>query len=133
MDNDERGFRVALVADDLVNPAEDGFDAIEVLRQEDWGAIQLPPAWYPAHVAGPLLEQVAEHVEEFARHGYQLVLLGDRPGLEEALRRSGVALPDVVAAEQRRGAPGIPAIKTARRSGSWRAARPPERPAQTVQ
>lgn len=95
MDNDERGYRIALVADDLVNPAEDGFDAIEVLRQQDWGAIQLPPAWYPAHVAGPLLEQVAEHVEEFVRHGYQLVLLGDRLGLEEALRRSGVALPDV--------------------------------------
>jgi hypothetical protein len=95
MDNDERGYRIALVADDLVNPAEDGFDAIEVLREQDWGAIQLPPAWYPAHVAGPLLEQVAEHVEEFARHGYQLVLLGDRLGLEEALRRSGVALPDV--------------------------------------
>lgn len=95
MDNDERGYRIALVADDLVNPAEDGFDAIEVLRQQDWGAIQLPPAWYPAHVAGPLLEQVAEHVEEFARHGYQLVLLGDRLGLEEALRRSGVAVPDV--------------------------------------
>jgi hypothetical protein len=95
MDNDERGYRIALVADDLVNPAEDGFDAIEVLREQDWGAIQLPPAWYPAHVAGPLLEQVAEHVEEFARHGYQLVLLGDRLGLEEALRRSGVAVPDV--------------------------------------
>lgn len=95
MDNDERGYRIALVADDLVNPAEDGFDAIEVLREQDWGAIQLPPAWYPAHVAGPLLEQVAEHVEEFVRHGYQLVLLGDRLGLEEALRRSGVAVPDV--------------------------------------
>jgi hypothetical protein len=97
MDVDERGFRVALVADDLVNPPDGGFDAIEVLRQEDWGAIQLPPAWYPAHVAGPLLEQIAEHVEEFARHGYQLVLLGDRPGLKDALRRSGVAVPDVVA------------------------------------
>ena len=96
MDNDERGFRVALVADEFVNPDEGGFDAVEVLRQEDWGVIQLPPAWYQPDVAGPLLDQIAEHVEEFARHDYQLVLLGNRPGLEDALHRSGIPLPDVV-------------------------------------
>jgi hypothetical protein len=96
VDIDERGFRIALVSDELVNPAAGGFDALEVLRQEGWGAIQLPPAWYPADVAKPLLDQIAEHVEEFARHGYQLVLLGDRPGLAEALDRIGVALLDSV-------------------------------------
>lgn len=96
MDIDERGFRIALVADDLVNPAEGGLDAVEVLRREDWGVIQLPPAWYPQDVAGPLLEQIAEQAEEFARHGYQLVLLGDRAGLEDALHRCGVAPPDAV-------------------------------------
>jgi hypothetical protein len=96
VDIDERGFRIALIADDLVNPAAGGFDSLEVLRQEGWGAIQLPPAWYPADVAAPLLEQIAEHVEEFARHGYRLVLLGDRPGFAEALDRIGVALPDRV-------------------------------------
>lgn len=96
MDVDERGFRIAVVADDLVNPADGGFDALDVLRREDWGAVQLPPAWYPRHVARPLLEQIAEQVEEFARHGYQFVLLGDRLGLEEALHRSGVALPEAV-------------------------------------
>jgi hypothetical protein len=94
MDVDERGFRIALVADELVNPGAGGFDALDVLRQEDWGAIQLPPAWYPDDVAAPLLEQIAEHVEEFARHGYQIVLLGGRDGLEEALSGVGVALPD---------------------------------------
>jgi hypothetical protein len=97
VDVDERGFRVALVADELVNPAADGVDALEVLREEDWGVIQLPPGWYPADVAGPLLEQVAEQVEEFARHGYQLVLVGARPGLEHALRQAGLELPDAVA------------------------------------
>jgi hypothetical protein len=94
VDLDERGFRIALVADELVNPDAGEFDALEVLREEDWGAIQLPPAWYPDDVATPLLEQIAEHVEEFARHGYQIVLLGDRPGLEHALARVGVDLPD---------------------------------------
>ena len=113
MDVDERGFRVALVADELVNPAADGVDAVEVLRQEDWGVIQLPPAWYPADVAAPLLEQVAEHVEEFARHGYQLVLVGRREGLDEALRQAGLEHPDAV---QPRSADELRAFLAARPS-----------------
>lgn len=96
MDVDKRGSRIALVADELVNPPADGTDALEVLQDQDWGVIQLPPAWYPAQVAGPLLEQVAEHVEEFARHGYQVVLVGDRAGLEDALRNAGLERPDAV-------------------------------------
>src|SRR5690242_12039265 len=96
VDVDERGFRVALVADELVNPEADGVDARGVLRDEDWGVIQLPPAWYPADVSAPLLEQIAEHVEEFARHDYQLVLIGKREGLKEALGRFRLALPDAV-------------------------------------
>ena len=96
MDVDERGCRVALVADEFVNPAADGVDALELLHAEDWGVIQLPPGWYGEEVARPLLEQIAEHVEEFARHGYQLVQVGDRPGLEEALSRLGLAAPDSI-------------------------------------
>jgi hypothetical protein len=45
MDIDKRGFRVALVADELVNAPPGGFDVLEVLTQEEWGVIQLPPAW----------------------------------------------------------------------------------------
>jgi hypothetical protein len=96
VDVDQRGFRIALVADELVNPAAGGTDALEVLREEEWGVIQLPPAWYPKDVAAPMLEQIAEHVEEFSRHGYQLVLVGARPGLEDALRHARLELPDAV-------------------------------------
>jgi hypothetical protein len=99
MDADERGFRVAIVADELVNPPAGGFDALEVLQQEDWGAIQLPPAWYPPPIATQFLEQVAEHAEEFTRHGYDVVIVGGRAGLAEALNGVGIAEPDTVAAE----------------------------------
>lgn len=91
MDADTRCFRVALVAGELLNPADGEIDALAVLEQEEWGAIQLPSAEYPDEVAGPLLEQVAEHVEEFARNGYTLAVIRGRAGLDEALARAGVA------------------------------------------
>lgn len=96
MEGDLRGFRVALVAGELVNPQSGGVDALAVLEQEDWGAIQLPAADYPDEVAGPLMEQAAEQAEEFARHGYRLAIVGRRDGLDEALGRYGVGtLPQI--------------------------------------
>ena len=93
MDADSRCFRVALVAGELLNAPGGDVDAMAVLEQEEWGAIQLPAADYPDEVAAPLLEQVAEQVEEFARHGYTLAVIRGRPGLDEALARVGVAAP----------------------------------------
>jgi hypothetical protein len=58
--------------------------------------MQLPADDYPAEVAGPLLAEVAEQVEEFSRHGYGLVLVGERHGLEEALAAVRVAVPDAI-------------------------------------
>jgi hypothetical protein len=97
VDADERGFRVALVADEFVNPAPGGLDALAVLARADWGAIQLPPQWYPEHVAAQLLDQVAEHVEEFVRHRYDVVLIGARAGLAEALGALGMDTLDAIA------------------------------------
>jgi hypothetical protein len=93
VDADARCFRVALVSGELLNARDGDVDALAVLEAEEWGAIQLPAADYPDEVAGPLLEQVAEQVEEFARHGYTLAVIGGRPGLDEALARVGVAAP----------------------------------------
>jgi hypothetical protein len=95
MEGDARGFRVALVAGELLN-GETGVDVLAVLQQEDWGAIQLPASEYPDHVARPLLEQVAEQAEEFARHGYRLVIVGSREGLDDALTAYGIGeLPQI--------------------------------------
>ena len=99
MDTDARGYRVALIADELVNPRGRGIDGLAALEAAGWGAIQLPSASYPAEVAGPLLEQVAEQAEEFARHGYVLAVVGRREGLAEALAAYGIAeLPAIVPA-----------------------------------
>ena len=92
MELDARCLRVAIVQGELLNPGG-RVDALTVLEEEIWGAIQLPADDYPDDVAEPLLDQVAEQAEEFARHGYQLVLIGDRAGLAEALARHGVPEP----------------------------------------
>jgi len=96
VDRDERGFKVALVAGELLNPEDGDVDALAVLEAEDWGAIQLPAADYPDEVAAPLLEQVAEQAEEFARNGYTLAVIRGRAGLDEALARYGVAAPPAI-------------------------------------
>jgi len=94
---DERSFRVALVADRYVNPVPGGLDGLAVLAAAGWGVMQLPDDAYPAEVAGLLLAEIAEQVEEFSRHGYLFVLVGERAGLGEALARVGVGLPPRVA------------------------------------
>jgi hypothetical protein len=94
MERDERSFRVALVADEFVNPPPGGIDGIAAAAQAGWGVVQLPAADYPAQVSDRLLFEVAEQAEEFARHGYDIVLVGQRAGLADALARVGLAVPD---------------------------------------
>jgi hypothetical protein len=94
---DERSYRVALVADRFVNPAPGGLDGLAVLAAVGWGVMQLPDDAYPAEVARLLLAEIAEQVEEFSRHGYVFVLVGERAGLDEALAAVGAAVPPRIA------------------------------------
>ena len=94
MKRDERSFRVALMADRYVNPGPEGVDGVVVAAQTGWGVLQLPPDDYPVDLVKLLLFEVAEQAEEFARHDYDLVLVGHCDGLAEALARVGLALPD---------------------------------------
>ena len=87
---DRRSFRVALVADRYLNPRARGLDVIPILLEAGWGVIQLPADVYPSEVSKPLLEQVAEQTEEFHRHGYDVVVIGRRDGLKEALSAAGL-------------------------------------------
>ncbi len=92
-DIDLRGFRVALVADELINDGGAGFDVLAALDEAGWGVVLLPPAWYPDAAAGPLLEAIADQLHEYSRHGYAIALVGERAGLDAALARVDVAMP----------------------------------------
>jgi hypothetical protein len=94
MKPDERSFRIMLAADGYVNPPPGGLDAVAVAAERGWGVMQLPADDYPPEVAEPLLAEIAEQLEEFSRHGYAFVLVGERAGLPEALAHVGVLLPD---------------------------------------
>lgn len=94
MQPDERGFRIAVVADEFVNSDAGGFDVLGLLERAGWGAIVLPPAWYPDDVRAELLAQSAEQVQEFLRHDYQVVCIGDCEALSESLAQLGVAMPE---------------------------------------
>jgi hypothetical protein len=96
MTEDTRGFRVAIVAGELLNPVDGGLDALAICQEEDWGVIQLPAADYPDDVAEPLLDQVAEQMEEFQRHGYTMARIGGHPGLAQALARYDLPSPPAI-------------------------------------
>ncbi len=93
---DRRSFRIALVADRYVNPPVGGFDGLAVFLTAGWGVLQLPAEQYPLEVSTALLAEIAEQAEEFHRHGYDLVLVGQRKGLREALKNVGMRVPDQI-------------------------------------
>jgi hypothetical protein len=71
MTADPRSRRVAVVADSLLEPL------LDELGAQGFGIIQLPPAGLDRETALAWLEQVAEHVAEFRRNDYEVVLAGD--------------------------------------------------------
>ena len=87
MNADPRSRRVAVVADSLLDAL------LPRLHDGGFGTIQLPPADLEPEVTSTWLEQVAEHVAEFVRNDYEVVLAGDGTNEEErgeALARLGV-------------------------------------------
>ncbi|MBV8741363.1 MAG: hypothetical protein JOZ12_06215 [Sinobacteraceae bacterium] len=73
---DARGWRIALVADMLVNPAPASrssvLDVFATLERVGYGLLQLPPSG--EH--GLLLPVIADQAAEYAHHGYALVAVG---------------------------------------------------------
>ena len=102
MNDDARGWRMALGPDTLINPpARAGRalpDVLRVLEASGYGVLQLPPAGEHSL----LLAVIADQVAEYAHHGYAVVAIGvpGKPGdglhwrrLAPLLRHRGVALP----------------------------------------
>jgi hypothetical protein len=96
MKPDARSRRIALVADDYVNPVPGGLDGLSILAGAGWGVMQLPANIYPAPVTERMLAEVAEQVEEFSRHDYEIVVVGEANGLARALAAHRLPLPDQV-------------------------------------
>jgi hypothetical protein len=85
--SDPRARRIAVVADSLLGPMLDELD------REGFGVIQLPPAELDRDTVAAWLEQTAEHVAEFRRNDYEVVLADDglyTAELEQALATLGV-------------------------------------------
>lgn len=102
MNNDSRGWRIALVPDTLINPPQAGHaalpDLLKLLEASGYGVLQLPsPGEHRL-----LLAVTADQVAEYLHHGYAVVAIGLR-GLSDnglhwrrlapLLRHRGVALP----------------------------------------
>ena len=68
MNADPRARRIAVVADSLLEPL------LDELGAQGYGVIQLPPAGLDPETTLAWLEQVAEHVAEFRRNDYEVVL-----------------------------------------------------------
>ena len=84
MSVDRRGWRIALVADALVNPEAGASapDVITVLEASGYGVLHLPPTG-GAH--GLLLAVTADQVAEYAHHGYAIVAIGLKGRAESGL------------------------------------------------
>ncbi len=102
MNDDARGWRMALVPDALINPPGRAGRALPnvlgVLETSGYGVLQLPPTGEHSL----LLAVIADQVAEYAHHGYAVVavgVLGERGDglhwrrLAPLLRHRGVALP----------------------------------------
>jgi hypothetical protein len=94
---DARSRRVAVVPDALLDPM------LDELGAAGFGIIQLPPAGLDAATREAWIEQAAEHVAEFVRTGYEVVLVddgSDAAALAAALAALGVAPPPTYAGSQ---------------------------------
>jgi len=82
--SDVRGWRIALIADALLNagPRTSLPDVVAVLAASNYGVLQLPPVG-AAH--GLLLAVTADQVAEYSHHGYAVVAIGLKGRVESGL------------------------------------------------
>jgi hypothetical protein len=77
---DPRGRRIAVVAESRLD------SLLDELGAQGFGIIQLPPSGLDEPTTSAWLEQVAEHVTEFRRNDYEVVLASDGLYTDELAR-----------------------------------------------
>ena len=84
MSMDRRGWRIALIADALINPeaGSSAPDVITILEASDYGVLHLPP---PGGAHGLLLAVTADQIAEYSHHGYAIVAIGLKGKTESGL------------------------------------------------
>lgn len=73
---DPRAYRVALVADAVVNDDAAGFDALAMLDAANWGIVVLPPVDFPSSTLPGIVEYVVDDLCDYAREGYRVAIIG---------------------------------------------------------
>jgi hypothetical protein len=96
MKGDERGMRVALVSDAILNPPPGAPDRLAELAAEGWGVIGLPPRDLPGAAAEAWVSAALDQAAELARHGATVGVLLDGEERWTALQLGYPPLGDVL-------------------------------------
>lgn len=73
---DPRAYRVALVADAIVNDGAGGYDVVAALDAEQFGVIVLPPSDFEIATIGSIVEYVVDDLVDYRSKGYAVVVIG---------------------------------------------------------
>jgi len=97
---DPRGYRVAVVADAIVNEDAAGYDVAALLDAAAFGMIVPPPANFALPRIASTIEYLVDDLEDYRRQVYRVVVIGS-----SSLPQFGTWLSLVDAELVRRGAP----------------------------
>jgi len=105
---DPRAYRVALVADSIVNEGGAGYDAVALLDDAEFGIIVLPPSDFAVPTIASIVEYVVDDLADYRAKGYVVLIVG-----HSGLPDFGVWLSHVDGEVARRGIPPFTSFDTA--------------------
>jgi hypothetical protein len=73
---DPRGYRIALVADSIVNEGAASYDVVAALEAATFGMIVPPPSDFQLGTIASTIEYIVDDLADYARQGYRVVVIG---------------------------------------------------------
>lgn len=73
---DPRGYRVALVADAIVNERAAPYDVVAALDGATFGMIVPPPWDFELRTIASTIEYIVDDLADYARQGYRVIVVG---------------------------------------------------------